>query len=157
MKNNLEIKIVPIAFVMNDRIKTDDYRWGDVISELVLTDQLPDECLKGIEDFSHLEIVFYFHLLKDADVVVDMRHPRDNPNYPLTGIFAQRGRARPNKLGATIVSLIEVKKRSVIVKGLDAINDTPVLDIKPVMVEFLPAGEIKQPGWSKDLMRRYWR
>ena len=157
MKHNLEIKIVPVAFVKNNRTKQDDYRWGDVISELVLADHLPDECLKGIEGFSHLEILFYFHLLNDADVVFDLRHPRENQNYPLTGIFAQRGRARPNKLGATMVMLVEVKKRSVIVKGLDAIDNTPILDIKPVMVEFLPVGEVRQPVWSSDLMSSYWK
>ena len=154
MKN--EIVINPIAFVKNDRQKTDVYKWGNVLSEIILADQMPDQCLSGIENFSHLEIVFYFHLLKDDDVVFDLRYPRENRSYPLTGIFAQRGRARPNKLGATIVELIEVKKRSLVVKGLDAINGTPVIDMKPVMQEFLPRREVKQPDWSKALMVDYW-
>ena len=154
MKNEIAIK--PIAIVKNDRLKTDEFRWGDVLSEIILTDEMPDQCLTGMEDFSHLEIIFYFHLLRDADVVFDLRHPRENTSYPLTGIFAQRSRARPNKLGATIVELIEVRKRSFVVKGLDAINGTPVIDIKPVMQEFLPKREVKQPVWSKELMGDYW-
>jgi len=157
MKSADEILIHAVAFVRNDRIKPEDYSWGDVISEINLADDLPDECLQGIDAYSHLEIIFYFNLLKDKDVVFDLRHPRNNKKYPLAGIFAQRGSSRPNKLGATMVELVEVKKRSLVVKGLDAINGTPVIDIKPVMKEFLPTGEVKQPEWSKDLMSTYWK
>lgn len=156
MNKSLNILIKPVAYVRNSRLKPDDDGWGQVVSEIVLADEMPDECLAGITDFSHLEIIFYFHLLNDSDVVFDLRYPRGNQIYPLTGILAQRGRARPNKLGATIVELLEVKIRSFVVKGLDAINDTPVVDIKPVMQEFLPRNAVKQPDWSKDLMRRYW-
>ena len=156
MNNTSNILIRPIAFVKNNRLKADDEPWGQTISEIILADEMPDSCLSGLADFSHVEIIFYFHLLKDSDVVFDLRYPRENKNYPLTGIFAQRGRARPNKLGATIVELLEVKKRSLVLKGLDAIHETPVIDVKPVMQEFLPRNSIKQPDWSKDLMSRYW-
>ncbi len=147
----------PIAFVSNERINANDDSWGDVISEIILADHLPSTCLNGIENFSHLEIIFYFHQLKDMDVVFDLRHPRNNTTYPLTGIFAQRGRARPNKLGATIVEFLEKKDRSILVKGLDAMNGSPVIDIKPVMKEFLPHSLVKQPEWSVDLMKNYWK
>src|SRR6185369_15301346 len=126
MNSPEEITSKPIAYVKNNRIKPDDYEWGDVISEIILADEFSGDCLKGIDEFSHLEIIFHFHLLKDNDVVFDLRHPRNNKAYPLTGIFAQRGSSRPNKLGATIVELIEVKNRSLVVKGLDSINGTPV-------------------------------
>ena len=150
------IPLKPVAYVSNSRLTPEDDNWGDVVSEITLVDVFPDECFNGIEDFSHLEIIFYFHLLNDADVVLDVRHPRNKKEYPLTGIFAQRGRARPNKLGATIVELKERKGRSILVKGLDAVNGTPVVDIKPVMSEFLPKNRIVQPAWSTDLMKRYW-
>ena len=153
--NNFTIK--PIAFFSNNRIKADDDNWGNVISEIILAEDIPSESLNGIESFSHLEIIFYFHQLQDADVVFDLRHPRNNKSYPLTGIFAQRGRARPNKLAATMVELIEKKERSILVKGLDAIDSSPVIDIKPVMNEFLPATHVKQPEWSVDLMKNYWK
>jgi tRNA-Thr(GGU) m(6)t(6)A37 methyltransferase TsaA len=149
--------IKPIAFVSNNRSEMIDDSWGEVISEIILADYFPSGCLNGIEDFSHLEIIFCFHLLKDSDVVFDLRHPRNNLEFPLTGIFAQRGRARPNKLGATIVELLEKRERSIIVKGLDAVNGTPVIDIKPVMKEFLPHSNVKQPSWSVDLMKHYWK
>ncbi len=153
--NNFILK--PVAFVSNNWINVNDDHWGNVISEIILADSFPATCLNGIENFSHLEIIFYFHQLKDADVVFDLRHPRNNASYPLTGIFAQRGRARPNKLGATIVEFLEKRERSIRVKGLDAINGSPVMDIKPVMKEFLPLTSVKQPEWSVDLMKNYWK
>jgi tRNA-Thr(GGU) m(6)t(6)A37 methyltransferase TsaA len=155
--NNSFYVVKPVGFVKNSRIVANDDAWGDIISEIELVDLFPNECLVGIESFSHLEIIFYFHQVPDEEVVFDVRHPRGNPSYPLTGIFAQRGRARPNKLGATIVELVDKRERSLLVKGLDAINGTPVLDIKPVMKEFLPLREVRQPQWSADLMEHYWK
>ena len=84
------------------------------------------------------------------------RHPRGNPAWPLTGIFAQRGRNRPNRLGTTICRLVRVEATVLQVSGLDAIDGTPVLDLKPVMKEFLPRGLVSQPEWSHDLMKDYW-
>jgi tRNA-Thr(GGU) m(6)t(6)A37 methyltransferase TsaA len=147
----------PIAFVKNNRTTPEDDHWGEEVSELILADEIPSESLNGIENFSHLEIIFYFHLLKDDDVMFGLRHPRNKSEYPLTGIFAQRGSARPNKTGATIVQLIRRDSRALLVKGLDAVNGTPVIDIKPVMKEFLPFHEVRQPSWSTDLMKKYWQ
>lgn len=148
--------VKPIAFVQNKRIEIKDDQWGEVYSELILAHEFPEASLEGIEDFSHLEIVFYFNRVKDENVQVDSRYPRNNTSYPKVGIFAQRGKNRPNKIGLTTVELKQRKGRIVIVKGLDAIDGTPVLDIKPVMREFLPKGLIKQPEWSEDLMKNYW-
>lgn len=83
-------------------------------------------------------------------------HPRDNTNYPKVGIFAQRKKDRPNHIGATIVNLVSRAGRKLIVKNLDAINGTPIIDIKPVFKEYLPEGDVKQPKWSTDLMKNYW-
>ena len=72
------------------------------------------------------------------------------------GTYAQRNKNRPNKLGLTIVEFIRREGKSVIVKNLDAIDGTPILDIKPVMEEFLPQSPTKQPKWTKEIMRNYW-
>jgi len=149
--------VKPVAYVSNNRNISEDDHWDEVVSEIKLVDLFSSECLVGIEQFSHLEIIFYFDRLKDEEVVLDLRYPRENRSYPLTGIFAQRGRARPNKMGATIVELLEKKDRTLTVRGLDAINGTPVLDIKPVMSEFLPRSAVRQPEWSVDLMKKYWK
>src|SRR5262249_18728471 len=92
-----------------------------------------------------------------SGVVVGARHPRNNPAWPRVGIFAQRAKGRPNRLGSTIVRILGRDGRRVRVAGLDAVDGTPILDIKPVMAEFLPREPVRQPAWSRELMRDYWR
>ncbi|MFN5819570.1 MAG: TrmO family methyltransferase, partial [Novosphingobium sp.] len=89
-------------------------------------------------------------------VVLTARHPRGNPDWPKVGVFAQRGRNRPNRLGVSVCRILGVDGTSLLVGGLDAIDGTPVLDIKPVMAEFQPRGEVRQPDWSRELMADYW-
>ena len=74
----------------------------------------------------------------------------------MVGIFGQRKKDRPNKIGLCTVALISHTGRTIRVKNLDAINGTPILDIKPVFREFQPKGEINQPTWVADLMKNYW-
>lgn len=127
-----------------------------MISEIELLKDIPANSFDGIEEFSHLEILFYFNQ-SDKSKIIFNGHPRGNKNWPAVGIFAQRKRDRPNSIGLTIVELMERKGNRLTVKNLDAINGTPILDIKPVMKEFLPATAIKQPQWSSELMREYWK
>ncbi|WP_025114579.1 tRNA (N6-threonylcarbamoyladenosine(37)-N6)-methyltransferase TrmO [Lysinibacillus fusiformis] len=152
----MQYMIQPVATVSNSRKTIKDDLWGEIISTIELSENLHEESLKGIEDFSHLEIIFYFDQVSDDQIQYEARHPRNNQNYPKVGIFAQRGKNRPNKIGITMVELVEVKQRTLIVKRLDAIDGTPIIDMKPVMKEFLPKGVIKQPAWSTDLMKAYW-
>jgi len=149
-----EIILRPIAFVRNQRKEIIDDNWSEIVSEIELDESLPSESLDGIESFSHLEIIY--HLNKSGKTVFGSEHPRENIDWPKVGIFAQRKKDRPNHIGLTIVNLIRREGRKLIVSNLDAINETPVLDIKPVYEEFLPMGEIKQPFWTKELMRDYW-
>ncbi|MCX6315837.1 MAG: SAM-dependent methyltransferase [Bacteroidetes bacterium] len=152
----MDITLQPLAFVTNNRKDiTDDY-WGRVISEIQLADHIPTAALEGIEAFSHLEIIFHFNQAEKKDMVFS-GHPRGNPAWPVTGIFAMRKKDRPNALGLTVVELIKREGNKLWVRNLDAIDGTPVLDIKPVMKEFLPAGEIRQPDWSSELMQQYWK
>ena len=151
----MDILLKPIATTSNSRKEaTDDY-WGSVITEITLADNMPDEVFANIEDFSHLEIIFYFDKVED-DKIVFSGKPRGNPDFPLMGIFCQRKKDRPNKIGLCTVELLEHKGRTIIVKGLDAIDGTPVLDIKPVFKEFQPRTPIHQPAWVSDLMKNYW-
>ena len=149
-----KIILEPIAFVKNERKDKLDDNWGNVISEIELVDSLPIECFDRINNFSHLEIIFYFN--KSNKVVIGSDHPRENKDWPKVGIFSQRKKDRPNHLGLTIVKLIKVEGRKLIVSGLDAIDGTPILDIKPVFSEFLPNENIKQAPWTKELMNNYW-
>jgi tRNA (Thr-GGU) A37 N-methylase len=88
-------------------------------------------------------------------VTTDARRPRDNPEWPEVGIFAQRGRGRPNRIGVSVCTLLSVDGKRVSVRGLDAIDGTPVLDIKPYMHQFGPRGEIRQPRWADEIMADY--
>jgi tRNA (adenine37-N6)-methyltransferase len=151
----MEIKLKPVAWVRNARNKPTDDHWGNIISEILLDEEIPDEAFNHITDFSQLEIIYYFDKVKD-DAVLYSRRPRGNPEYPDTGIFAQRNKDRPNHIGLCTVELIAHNRRSITVKYLDAIDGTPVLDIKPVFKEFLPQLETRQPEWVSDLMKLYW-
>ena len=82
--------------------------------------------------------------------------PRNNPAGPRSA-SSRSAKNRPNRLGSTICKLVAVEGRSLLVTELDAVDGTPVLDIKPVMSEFLPREPVVQPRWSKDLMVNYWR
>ncbi|WP_261305252.1 tRNA (N6-threonylcarbamoyladenosine(37)-N6)-methyltransferase TrmO [Paenibacillus andongensis] len=148
--------VKPIAYIRNSREAIEDDYWGNIVSTIELTSEFSEESVQGIEDFSHLEVIFYFNQVKDEHIQFEARHPRNNKEYPKVGIFAQRGKNRPNKLGLTTVEVLKREGKTIYIKGLDAINGTPVLDLKPVMKEFAPKGEIKQPYWVSDLMKEYW-
>ncbi|MGG5210442.1 tRNA (N6-threonylcarbamoyladenosine(37)-N6)-methyltransferase TrmO [Chryseobacterium sp. MIQD13] len=152
----MEITLQPIATVKNSRTEPIDDNWETIIAEIELADHIPTEAFNSISNFSHLEIIYYFDKVKEEDIVFS-GHPRGNTNYPRTGIFGQRKKDRPNTIGLATVELLEHNERTIKVKFLDAIDGTPVLDIKPVFKEFQPKGEIKQPAWVADLMKNYWK
>ncbi len=152
----MKIEIEPVAIVKNKRAELKDDFWGDVITEIELLPHIPSETLNGIDTFSHLEIIYQFNKVPDNTIVLH-GHPRGNKNWPDVGIFAQRKKDRPNKIGLTIVELIKRKERSLLVKNFDAIDGTPIIDIKPVMKEFLPVTAVQQPDWSVELMQDYWK
>ncbi len=155
----MNILLKPIATAHNSRKSIDeDDDWGRVPTRIVLESHVPAESLAGMDDFSHLEIIYYFHMQSENEIVTGSDHPRENTTWPKVGIFAQRKKARPNRLGATIVEIdhVDVAERTIHVRRFDGIDGTPVLDIKPLMREFLPVSEVRQPGWSTELMRDYW-
>ena len=151
----MDILLKPIASIKNNRKEAIDDNWGEITSEIVLAEHIPTEAFDKIEDFSHLEIIYYFDKVKQENIIYS-GHPRGNPAYPKVGIFGQRKKDRPNTIGLCKVELIEHTGRSIKVKYLDAIDGSPVLDIKPVFKEFQPVAEIRQADWVKDLMKDYW-
>ena len=153
----MKFEINPIATVFNSRQAMSDDFWGDIISEIQLADEIPNEAFEGIDSFSHVEIIFVFNKVLDTKPLLGSEHPRENKDWPKVGIFAQRKKNRPNFIGSTICEIIKKEGRSLFVKKLDAIDGTPVVDIKPVMKEFLPQSTVKQPSWSTELMKDYWK
>ena len=151
------ITLKPIGIVKNTRQSDEDDNWGSVVSSIELCAPYYEESLRGIEDFSHVEIIFYFHQVSEQKIVRGSRRPRNNRAWPLVGIFAQRGKNHPNLIGTTMAKVLKRDGNKLLVQGLDAINGTPVIDIKPVMKEFLPKKDVLQPTWAEEIMRHYWQ
>jgi tRNA (adenine37-N6)-methyltransferase len=149
--------MVPIGRVHNSRTEPIDDGWDAIESRIDLdATRFPAECLAGLGEFSHVEILFEFDRVAEDEINTGARYPRGRTDWPRVGIFAQRGRNRPNRIGVTVCRLLAVRGLSIEVAGLDAIDGTPVLDIKPYMREFGPRGEVRQPQWSRELMAGYW-
>jgi tRNA (adenine37-N6)-methyltransferase len=146
----------PVAVVSTARRSPEDDYWGGEQSCIMLAPELPPDALAGLDAFSHVEIVFVFHAVESAKIVTGARRPRNNPDWPAVGIFAQRAKNRPNRIGCTICPIERVTDRMLYVRELDAIDGTPVLDLKPVMTEFLPRSGVRQPAWASELMQHYW-
>lgn len=152
----MSIQLEAIAYVASQRREiTDDY-WGKQIATLNLTPEFSAAALQGLEAFSHVEILFLFDQVDPTQIQRAARHPRNNPAWPEVGIFAQRAKNRPNRIGSTICPIVAVQGTSLSVAELDAIDGTPILDIKPVMQEFLPRTTLRQPSWCSELMQSYW-
>ncbi|MCD6530544.1 tRNA (N6-threonylcarbamoyladenosine(37)-N6)-methyltransferase TrmO [Candidatus Bathyarchaeota archaeon] len=139
-RNVIEVK--PIGFVKREP------KLGDR-AKIVLAEELA-EGLEGIEGFSHIYVIFWLHKVEDHERRVLKVHPRGIRDLPLVGVFATRSPMRPNPIGLTLVELVERRGNVLIVRGLDALDGTPVLDIKPFVSE--TAGmESRLPDWFTRL------
>ena len=125
------IRLRPIGRVRNRRKSAGDDFWGSVVSQIVLVPPFDEHSLRGIEAFSHAEVVFHFHLADERKTATGARHPRNRTDWPEVGIFAQRGKDRPNHLGLSVVKILGREGNILFVEGLDAIDGTPVLDPGP--------------------------
>jgi tRNA-Thr(GGU) m(6)t(6)A37 methyltransferase TsaA len=152
----MKIEVEAIGTVEDARQEVIDDYWGGEESCIHLSERFEPEVLQGVDSFSHIEVLFFFDRVDPAKIVLGARHPRNNTDWPKVGIFAQRAKGRPNRIGSTICRVLRLEGRRLYVTELDAVAGTPVLDIKPVMTEFLPRGETRQPDWSSELMRHYW-
>ena len=147
----------PIGHVRGGRSEPIDDAWDLVTAQIDLDpSQFKPDAAAALDSFSHVEVIFHFDKAPAGNVNTGARHPRGNTDWPLVGIFAQRGKDRPNRIGVTVCRLLSVDGLTLNVRGLDAIDGTPVLDIKPVMKGFLPRGEIREPVWATELMKAYW-
>ena len=147
----MECKI--IGTVKSPVTEAVDMNWGEVISEIVLEPEYAPGLL-GLEDFSHLMVLTFLHEAEYNPEKHLRRHPQERQEMPLLGIFAQRARHRPNRIGVTAVEIVEVTDNSVKVLALDAIDGTPVIDIKP----YVPVYDKKDatiPEWMEKMMKGY--
>ncbi|MFW9987042.1 MAG: tRNA (N6-threonylcarbamoyladenosine(37)-N6)-methyltransferase TrmO [Candidatus Odinarchaeota archaeon] len=129
-----------------DRKRIKSSRHAFDISEILIYDEYL-ECLDGIEDFSHLMIIYWTHKTPDSARSIKKVHPAGLKSMPIKGIFATRSPVRPNPLALISVRLLECKDNILIVEGLDAINESPVLDIKPHLPSYDSPLNVKIADW----------
>jgi len=151
----MELVLRPVAYIRNDRAEALDDNWDDVVSSVELASDVPSEALMGLEGFSHVEIVFFADWAEDVPPGPWHRRPRANPEWPDVGVFAQRNKDRPNRILLSTVAIDTLGERSFTVRGLDGIDGTPVLDIKPVFRWSVPRGELRVAPWSEELGEQY--
>jgi tRNA-Thr(GGU) m(6)t(6)A37 methyltransferase TsaA len=146
-----------IGFVRASRKELSDDGWDQVQTVIELDPKRFDSsALQGLEEYSHVEILFHMNQVDPGKAEMGARHPRGNTNWPRVGIFAQRGKDRPNPIGATICGIRRIEGTQLHLTGLDAVDGTPVLDIKPWCRELGPRGDVRQPSWMTELMKNYW-
>jgi tRNA-Thr(GGU) m(6)t(6)A37 methyltransferase TsaA len=151
------ITLNPVGRVHSPRTEAKDDFWGNLESVIELDgSRFNPDSVVGLADFSHILVVYCLHQVLEEKVVTGANHPRGNPEWPRVGIFAQRKKDRPNKLGVSVCELLGVDGLKLKVKALDAIDGTPVLDVKPHVREFEPdPARVGQPQWMTELMRDY--
>lgn len=149
-----EIKLKPIGFVSSPVIERMDEKWGGIKSKIILNPEFAGALL-GLEGFSHAIIVSYLHQASYEREKHLQRRPRNLEKMPMVGILSQRAKNRPNPIGITAVEIVKVGNDYLDVKGLDAINETPILDIKPYYPQYDKINSSKVPEWVNRLMKDY--
>lgn len=147
------IVMKPIGYVKNNVENRKDVSWGEDVSSIILNEEYYGG-LKGLEEFTHVTIIYYLDKAKFDREKHLQRRPQNREDMPLVGIFSQRGKDRPNQIGMTSVQIVSVSKNCLMVKGLDAIDGTPILDIKPYYPVY-DQKNAKVPEWVDRLMEHY--
>jgi len=148
-----EVTLRVIGTVRNGRTSAADADWGTLESTI----EMAPNCaagLDGLQDFSHALVIFHLHADPDREAPTLRRRPRGRADMPELGVFAQRGRMRPNPVGVTAVEVIRVEPGRLTVRGLDALDGTPVLDLKPYVPVF-DRRDARVPEWMERLMKGY--
>ncbi len=142
----LRIALEPIGFVMTQATEEDlKAHRPDIVSEVVLNEKY-SEGLKGIEGYSHIFVIFWVHKVGKLEREELLTHPKHRKDLPMVGIFGTRQRNHPNPIGLTVVELLQHRSNVLKVRGLDALDGTPVLDIKPYDHRDIPE-KLRLPDW----------
>ncbi len=146
---NMVVK--PIGIVKSKIKKTPkpEYDWRGVASQIVVDSSL-SEALEGLEGYSHIIVIYWLHQATDASKMALKVHPKGNRGLPLVGLFASRSPYRPNPVGQKIVRLLKRRGSILWVEGLDAIDNTPVIDIKPYIPGYDSVAEATVPKWTES-------
>ena len=151
----MPITLTPIGTVRNTVTEPTDTGWGQIESTIVLDEQWAG-AFDGLDQFSHALVLTFLHRVAERHTAIPARrHPRNRDDMPLLGVLAQRARVRPNPIGVTACAIVRVKAHELLVRGLDAIDGTPVLDVKPYVPLFDRIESPTVPLWVNELMSDY--
>ncbi|GAA4902820.1 tRNA-Thr(GGU) m(6)t(6)A37 methyltransferase TsaA [Stackebrandtia albiflava] len=152
------MQFTPIGRVVGGRAEAVEDHWRDTTAVIRLDgDRFTTAAVVGLDEYSHLEVVFGFDRIDPDAIRVDTPRPaRGNPEWPPVGVFAHRGPFRPNRIGVSRCRLIEVDGLDLHIADLDALDGTPVFDVKPYIREFGVHTPVRQPEWATALMREYY-
>lgn len=145
----------PIGTVRSDRTEMSAGHWANVESRIEL-DPVYVKGLAGLGEFSHVVVIFHLDRIPPFDPAKQIaRNPRGMEDLAPVGVFAQRTKFRPNPIGVTAVELLAVDDKGITVRGLDALDGTPVLDIKPYIPAFERKEDVHLPAWVDRMMDGY--
>jgi tRNA (adenine37-N6)-methyltransferase len=150
----MEFKVSPIGFVQSTVTEPVDVDWGSTTSTIVLLDEYKRGAA-GLADFSHLLVLTWLNRARFEMERHIVRRPQGREDMPLVGIFSQRAKDRPNPIGVTAVRLLSASEGMITVTGLDAIDKTPVIDIKPYYTQYDQVASPVVPEWVERLMVHY--
>jgi tRNA (adenine37-N6)-methyltransferase len=149
------MQLIPVGRVSSPRTDpANTVGWGDVEARIDLVPELGEHALDGLAGFSHAEILFWFDQITPRASYAEPARARGRADMPLLGVFAARGPYRPNPIGVSACPIVSVGPTFLVVRGLDAVDGTPVLDIKPVQPVMVPT-DVREPDWSRTLMADY--
>jgi tRNA (Thr-GGU) A37 N-methylase len=152
-----QLAMTVIGRVRGGRPDVEDDHWASVDARIELDpDVLEPDATMGLSGFSHIEVVTVFDRVDEAAVCRGSRRPRGRQDWPEVGILAQRAKDRPNRLGLSTCRLLGVDGLHLSVRGLDAVDGTPVLDVKPYLSGFAPREPVREPRWAIEVMAHYW-
>ncbi|WP_326812453.1 SAM-dependent methyltransferase [Streptomyces scopuliridis] len=149
-------QVVAVATVIGGHSEPRDDFQGGIESIIRLNRDYPLETLEGIEEFSHLVVTWHFHQASPDDVSLHARSPRNNPLWPRTGTFVHRNHRRPNQLAISYPRILRREGHDLHVTDLDAIHGTPIIDLAPYFTDMGPRGEVREPAWPSEMLRKYW-
>jgi tRNA (adenine37-N6)-methyltransferase len=144
-----------IGYVHSTVREPTDQGWGPVVAQIELLPEFAAGTL-GLEAFSHVIVVTFLHKARfEVAPHTLRRRPQGRAEFPEVGIFSQRAKNRPNRIGITAVELLAVSGARLEVRGLDAIDSTPILDIKPYFPQYDGKKDVRTPDWVAKLMQDY--
>ncbi|MBU6529684.1 TrmO family methyltransferase domain-containing protein [Streptomyces mayonensis] len=153
----MTLEIKPIGEVVAGRTEVADDYWGGIESVIQLDEnEFPLDSVQGLEEFSHLVVVWHFNQAAPSDVEYHARSPRGNPDWPATGTFAHRNHRRPNQLAQSFPKLLKVEGLRLHVSDLDAVVGTKIYDLSPYFQEMGPRDAIREPKWPGEMLADYW-